>query len=194
MNNCWYRLNINNSFAIRQEFNNLERLKEYFKTVDPISVHLLDNQEDLKILFTEEWLEYMKSINLEVSQCLMFYRIPGAHHPFAHIDLPRYRKHLGLAINWCLDESDGEMVWYKPTEDAGITQHNFNAQYTLWPEENLVEIDRCAIGTSPVAVRTDIPHNVFIGNKPRWSFSFRVTHKTESWDEDFQLIKSVLLE
>lgn len=192
MNKCWYHLNLDNSFALLPDLRTHNGLVEHFEPTGPINLFTL-LKEDLPTLVTNEWLDYMKSLDLELTQCLVFYRLPGAHHPFAHVDQPRTQSKLGVTINWTLNDTDGAMVWYDATNSPGIQQQEFNTQYVLWPEETLTEIDRCVITNQPTLVRTDIPHNVFIGSNPRWAFSFRCSIRPGTWEENVHRVKHLII-
>lgn len=192
----WHALNINISNAVRKDFNFDEALAKTHahKTGQWLwSFH----KPDLLTIFNEEWLAYMKSLDLEVFSTLMFYRSPlFVGEP--HIDLPT-----NFAINWVLDDQDSsEMVWYKLPSEVDYANDSRTAPtggYVYLPLDlnTLVETDRRTISMIPTLIRTDIPHSIYMQSSPRWALSVRVdigkrVGGSISWDEALAFFNSYI--
>lgn len=185
----WYVLNINVNNAIRQDyaFDDLIKTSDRVKTVG--GDMWMINFAKLPELFNTEWLDYMKSIEVEVDHVLLFYRNPWFQHPEAHIDLPYNRGSLmSSTLNWVIGEDTSEMVWFKTPDginldDIKITQSD--NPYLSFPMESLEKIDSHRIGNKLTLVRVDIPHNIVMGPTPRWAVSLRTKHKTKpgEWNQ-----------
>lgn len=186
-NKPWHVLNIDVSNAVREDFNFEEELA---KTHAHKSGQWLwsFHKSELATIFNSEWLEYMKSLNLEVFTTLMFYRQPFfVGEP--HIDLPT-----NFAINWVIGSADeSEMIWYKMPSMVDYAKESRTAPaggYVYLPlsPDILIETDRRIIADIPTLVRTDIPHSILMQSRPRWAVSVRVNAGNKvggswSWDD-----------
>jgi hypothetical protein len=193
VSNCYYQLNIDILDAINKNFKFEE--PEYI-TKTKHGVWGFDG-ENLIEFFNKEWLEYMKSISLEVIAVMIFYRLPQANTNEAHTDLMYGQENYpGIAINWTVGDDDGIMAWYNTPVNAvdvpiKIILPEPGHKYFSWNISELTEIDRHIIGNVPTAVRVDIPHTIIMGDKARWAISIRCKPKTNifKWDDIIEYIK-----
>ncbi len=199
MNKNWYVLDIDILNAINKNFN-FEEPKYITKTKHGVWGFDGDN---LTELFDKEWLDYMKSIELEVLAVLIFYRLPHANTNEAHIDLVYGKENFpSIAINWTInDNDDSSMIWYKKpdnTVDAPIKVilPEPGHKYSSWEISELTEIDRHTIGNRPTVVRIDIPHTVEMKNNPRWAISIRCKTKSNisDWDDIVDYISPYIVD
>jgi hypothetical protein len=174
----WHKINIDISGALHNAFNvdNFLIGAEYVKK-NHCGVWGY-NSDSLTQMFTEEWLSYMQSLNLEVVSVLIFYRDAYFVFPEAHIDYLFGEDYPYVAINWVLGNDSSEIVWYNTPADIDqkprrITQSNQGHEYVSWALNEVTEIDRHCIGNTPTIVRVDIPHNIIVNKNPRWSISVR---------------------
>lgn len=186
MSRNWYELNISIDNAVRSDFD--------FEQLISTSTHLAKfnwdmwsyRYEELTELFTQDWLGYMKSKNLEISSVLIFYRRAFFTPPEAHIDMPFNKGgELSCPINWVVGEDASDMAWYKSA--SYVNRDNYlltpaNDKYVTIPMGHLVEVNRRRIGNIPTLVRVDIPHAIIMNEKPRLAISARTKFKTNDWD------------
>jgi hypothetical protein len=91
------------------------------------------------------------------------------------------------SYNWVLDEGDDSaMTWHEPLANANIELKKFTdaVHYDEVPIADCKEIDRCTIGHDKlVMVRTNVLHNVDMGDQERWAISARCVMNWATWDE-----------
>lgn len=173
-NNCWYSLNIDFSNALRKDWEwNISSLeKEYIQCV---------NTE----MFNPDWLNYMASIGVPIEYAMLFYRKPITNSNAAHVDVNGNKKpitYVPCGINWIIEGQDSEMSWYNlPEQYPDIKYTMANTPYINWPVSELEEIDTANMQNSFTLVRTDVPHNVTVNEKPRWAISVR-SHVFTTWE------------
>jgi hypothetical protein len=96
-----------------------------------------------------------------------------------------------LGLNWIIGGSDSFMTWYEPSKNpikVGFT--NINTPFVDWPISSLKELDRCNIKNKLTLVRTDFPHNVEMGDDPRWCVSFRLANPEKyPWDSIVSMLR-----
>jgi hypothetical protein len=189
----WHTLDINIDNAIQPNFN--------FDQLISTSDHLVNfnwdmwsyRYEQLPIFFREEWLDYMRSINLEISSVLLFYRQEFCNISEAHIDMPFNKGgELNCSINWVVGTDTGDMVWYDTVNEINLDKYQStpaNNKYITFPINELVEVDRHRIGSIPTLVRVDVPHTVQMNELPRWAVSARTKFKTNSWNSVLDYMK-----
>jgi hypothetical protein len=184
---CYLKLNLDISNALKPDW------QRHCKVNNLNSDSIMWNHR-VDLILNHSWITYMKSIELPVSGCLIFYK-HNCILPYAHLDIfsENPLKLCTFGINWCLGGAGSEMVWYMPSDEF-----SFNVKYTpsntphvSWPTSKLIEIDRYHIGNQPVLVNTHILHNVETYNEPRWGFSLRIDNLLEKpWNEVIQILKS----
>ena len=190
-NNCWYNLNVKSTASA------LNKNWSFPPTSGNYGIWSLDGQ--IKNIFSNEWLEYMKSIGLEIEHVMLFYRNVGLGKFGAHVDiLPPGKPPLSYttgALNFVLGGDDSEMVWYKtPSVQKEVSFTVAKTPYIEWPISELEEVDRVHIGSRLMVVRTNVPHTIKMGNAPRWCISIRLfeNHKL-SWEETIDRLRSLNL-
>lgn len=95
------------------------------------------------------------------------------------------------AYNFTLDpQDDSAMTWFQPkaqsftNNDLELKKFTNAVHYDDVPLDKLTEIDRCTVGSERlVMVRTNVLHNVEMGNRERWSISARAVMGWSSWQE-----------
>lgn len=141
-----------------------------------------------KDIFSTDWLNYVKSIGLQINGAMLFYREACASTLEAHIDIATAEplELCNFGINWCVGGKGSEMVWFeRPYYDKNsIAKTAADTPYIAWPIDSLKEIERRHIGLEPVLVRTDIPHCIIMKSDPRWCISVRLDYKSSmTWEQ-----------
>ena len=177
--NCrpWHHFTISTSNAFSNQghdyFSNI--LKE--KSLKVIELHDLN-------FFNLEWRDELSTkVCNNISSVMIFYRPSNFQYPTAHIDLnTNIMKQTGTinsppaAINLIYNSNDdSEMIWYHTpeVEFSDVKWTEAGTAYLDFDPSELVECSRCCIGNNLTLVRTDMPHNVVMGNTPRLSISIR---------------------
>ena len=100
------------------------------------------------------------------------------------------------AYNFTLDtQDDSAMTWYEPKpefEDTDVELKKFTnaVHYDDVPLDRLQEVDRVCVGNDRlVMVRTNLLHNVEMGNRERWSISARAVMGWSSWQEAVETLE-----
>ena len=178
----WYTLNVGIGDAIKQDFDfkNLYNNSAFSKDQMGIWFYTYDK---LRELFNTPWLKYMKSIDLEVGSCVVFYRKPNYYRDEVHTDLLSHSNLPAVyGLNWTLDPNDdSEMIWYEnsvpPPPLMQVPENDL--QYIGWPLSDFIdkEIAQHTIGNQLTLVNVGIPHNVRTKNLERWCISLRLKNK-----------------
>lgn len=176
---CALKIDVNN--AIRKDFDINQLL---VNNTHPTGLWNYIGEDKTK-LFTTEWLDYMNSIGVPIAGALIFWRDSNYQHPTAHIDVaPNECSGLSAAINWCIGEDKGQMVWYELPNTTGYSdQTPVDSNYQEWEITSLIESERKVIGNTPTLVRVDVPHNVIMGDSPRLLITARTMEVFQNWDE-----------
>lgn len=95
------------------------------------------------------------------------------------------------AYNFTLDsQDDSSMTWYEPLEskfsqsDIELKKFTNAVHYDDVPLHKLKEIDRVRVGNQQLTmVRTNVLHNVEMGQRERWSISARAVMNWSSWTQ-----------
>jgi hypothetical protein len=180
---CWYNLNINVENALLPEYNSADKLFKKFNPDKEIG-HWIFNHQTLPEIFSQDWLNYMKDSNLELGSIMITYRAPFFFRPYVHVDVSQHEK-LSLSINWTIDNNNSYMNWFTmPTRDPDGFQYGpLNNPYPEWKNDEFTEVDRCYISANPVLVRIDAPHNIIVGDTPRWCMVARTWHREDNWND-----------
>jgi hypothetical protein len=206
MSNNWYKLNIDISNALKDKQKIFDLAETEFFQRATGGMWTFEHDEIMEY-FTKEWIEYMKSLGLEIDNAFVFLRKPGNKAP-AHIDCLSNTKDIySIAINWVLnDNTESYHAWYRTPEGEEeppmYTTGHYKGHYLINYQDisKLTEIDRCYIGQTPVMVRTNIPHNI-IHNDIRWSVSVRfkvlnyvpIDGKDLTWGEHVAIMKPFII-
>lgn len=176
-NRCWYQLKLMTRDVIRKDFK-----------FDPkfIGLTRISNPD---IIFTDQWLDYMKNINLEIYSVIVFNKLANTKQHHAHDDgVSRVS-----AINWLLTGHDSQMIWYDRPETKISFQHNnvkFRRTYQTYSINELTEIDRCSNFDLPIIARVDLPHSVNVGiTESRLAVSVR-TKNNYNWVDTIDNLRS----
>jgi hypothetical protein len=199
----WHVVDIDVSNAVRSDFNFDCILKERNQTSPSQHHHWrfasTNADGQLTDFFNQSWLDYMKDIGLEICDLQLFYK--EAHFTWhkAHVDMTyNPQAQLGLALNWCLEPDDGEMVWYnlpnEPVEDNETKRTEADTRYYDWDIRGLTEITRRVIGPKCTVVRVDIPHNITMYEYSRWAISVRTAERFVTWHDVVDKIQSIIIE
>ena len=106
------------------------------------------------------------------------------------------------SYNWILDKNDdSSMTWFRPKADQNeselleLKKFTDAVHYDEVPLEKLDEIDRCTIGHDKlVMVRTNVLHNVDMGQQERWAISARCIMNWSTWDEAVDTLTDWIIE
>ena len=183
--NCYYRLTLDVSNAIREDY--------VFPT--PATEYGIWNPPAEKI-FNKVWLDYMKSIGVPVYNAMVFYRGPNASTKETHVDISKTNplRLTNYGINWCIGGKGSEMAWYrspKELKDEDVIWTKAKTPYIAMKYEQVTEIERCHIGSDVTLVKTDFPHAILMKEDPRWCVSARTTFlDNHQWDEILTLLRS----
>lgn len=181
-NNCWYKLDLSSTkTAIRQDW--------IFPTPSELNYGIWNLSADS--IFSEQWLQYLKTLGIPLDQVMLFYRGAGFDRKIAHIDvLPsseETEKYIAGALNFVLKGNGSSMVWYGiPKASTKIRFILPNTPFLAWSVSELEEIDRVHVGEELMLVRTSVPHNIEMGDESRWCISIRSMNNANgdmSWDQ-----------
>lgn len=95
------------------------------------------------------------------------------------------------AYNFTLDpQDDSDMTWHEPLDtrfnqsDIELKKFTNAVHYDDVPLTKLKEIDRVTVGSKYLTmVRTNVLHNVAMGQRERWSISARAVMNWSSWEQ-----------
>ena len=183
----WCGVNIDVTNAIRKDFD----FSQILTPSPKIFSYFGESREEL---FSAEWLNYMDSIGVGIAGALVFWRPSNYQHPTAHVDSPSEGSNeLSAALNWCIGQDSGQMVWYNLPETEGkIDQTMVKSNYREWDPETLVEVDRRVIGNNCTLVRVDIPHNIIMSDSPRLLVTARTLETFQNWGQINEYFRPLL--
>lgn len=138
-------------------------------------------------VINQEWLDYMQSRGSRITSVIAFYRAAGSPSRMAHIDVNAKKYVTTCAINWVIGGEGSHMSWYDipdgfSVDSTEITIAAGKTHYLGFEASTLREVSRCEIKGSPVLVRTNIPHQVFVSSHDRWSISMRFGGRYQTWE------------
>jgi hypothetical protein len=198
----WHVVDIDVSTAIRSDFD-FDRILQERNQTNSNPGHnwrFAPNNSDgqLSDFFNQSWLNYMKDIGFEICDLQLFYKTVNFRWHRAHIDMAyNPQAQLGIALNWCLDPDDAEMVWYKlpdeTVEDNSTKRTEADTKFYDWDICDLTEITRRVIGSRCTVVRVDIPHNIMMYKYSRWSISARTTQRFATWHDVVDKVQSIII-
>lgn len=171
---CWYRVDIDTSEAIKENFRFPIR-----------SHHTVDiwKYEPTEI-FKESWLAYMRSLELDCSTAMVFYKNYRGLEPRAHVDISRDGKISNFSFNWVISGTNSSMIWYKtPLENTKIVISPAGTGSQEWTTDKLEEITRYNIDSRMTLTRVNLPHAIWVGDEPRLCVSIRtrLCNVTTTW-------------
>ena len=190
----WHVLNIDISNAIRADVDVNEKLFGEWKRGRIARLHT----DQLKDIFTPEWLDYMKSLGVEVANVMVFKRAFPSPGDEIHIDLSA-SQHAAFALNFVVGEDQSDMVFYDPNDfkEMGYTQlaTPVGTLYLSRSKEGVKEIARRCIGHTLTLVRVDIPHNIDV-KADRLAISLRMPDSLniDSWEKAVDLLRPYIVE
>jgi hypothetical protein len=182
---CWYKLNIDLTNCFKKDYR-LPKVKGRYGIWHPLATEV----------FSEEWLDYTKSIGFPIYSVMIFYRGPNAATKGAHIDLSESNGVTNITnwgINWCYGGKGSTMSWYEPlpNSDPQTVYTAANTPYKIWRKDVLNKIESHHIGDEVTLVKTGIPHSIEMGTDPRWCFSARTSMRNNyPWDKLVEYLKS----
>jgi hypothetical protein len=149
-------------------------------------------------VFNQEFLTMMNNRGVPIEWVLCFARPAWFQHKTAHIDVVESSRIECSALNIVIDGAYSDMRWYNMPDDVDIPRliNNLSTTpsgvpYIQFPLNGLREIYRAQIGFSLNLVRTDIPHAIFVKDRPRWCLSLRNRYVRNSWEESVQYLRDV---
>lgn len=185
---CWYNLDIDMTEVFRPDW------KWPDVTGSDYGIWLYPK---ISKLVTQKWLSMIRSKGLNVQACMLFFRGKRFQRTTAHVDIysvsddDKTIKIAPLGLNWIIGGSDSFMTWYEPSKHPiKISYSDAKTPYADWPISSLKESDRCNIKNKLTLVRTDVPHNIEMGDDPRWCVSFRLADKDNyTWDSTVSMLR-----
>jgi hypothetical protein len=126
-----------------------------------------------------QFIEYVQqSLNFKIDTVFLFYKAVNINPKLAHCDLYDKTTIATNALNWCISEPNGKMLWYDyPTSaddiQMGVNNKGIEYPYMLVNVENMKPIADKVIGKEPTLVRTDKLHAIDVNDTPRWTISCR---------------------
>ena len=165
-NHCWYNTNLathnilNSNFILPQE---------------PLVQNLWKYRaEDI---FSAEWIDYCEYNKIYLKgDVMLFYKAPYFNSYRAHVDVNSKDpviQHTTWALNWTINNHTSEMVWYDIPANTPSFTPSKDPIYLEWDSRLLTPIDRKQITDHIVLCRVDVPHDIRLGNEPRWCISAR---------------------
>ena len=198
MNKPWYRLNIDISNAIREDFDFAKLLAESEYADKPLGIWSYTQDEILELL-NPEWVSYMATLGIDLTGIMLFYRKPYFISHEAHVDVRKSHGTAIYGINWVFDpEDDSEMIWFDTPADSGRDKTTeVGSLYKAWTITDIadLEISRCCIKNIPTLVSVSIPHNVIVNSKPRWVISLRCPYEDDvlTWEDAIEKFKRLIV-
>lgn len=202
----WHVLDVDTTNALNPSFDRDLFLKQSDQFGNSFVIWKLHGDRILDVL-DRQWLDHLKTKNIEVGAIMIFYRDAHLVYPEAHIDITHTdsRTHV-FAINWVISPNDDSyMTWYdvpvpgpEQIEIDEIKLTPTNDRYYTWNVEDIQdkELARHCIGNKLTLVRTDIPHNVVVNGQPRWAISIRCktidVDKYRSWESTVDYFNKTL--
>jgi hypothetical protein len=170
MSNHYYLpINVNRNDVVKPSW---VRPTEYITTRD---------KDYAKDMLTEEFYEKLTSID-EISLVMIFNQLKNYYPMMAHVDLGMpdgepVETHVGLNIVFDdSTDSKGTMRWYSPKDSSKEKKVAFTPTKTAYlnymTNQLNLEAEYC-IADLVTLVRTNVPHAVSAGNKPRTCISLR---------------------
>lgn len=175
---CWYNLKLDKPVF----------KKGWVRPTPTESSHIW--VDEANNVYDKQWLIYaQKELGLPLGMNLIFYNDPTVDRPHGHVDVSINKfKDVATqhcAINWIEGGAGSEMVWYEPKPDAEeikLCYTEAGVPFKQWPLSSLEETQSTHL-TGVTLVRTDVPHNIIMGNEERWAYSVRprwdVNHEWE---------------
>ena len=190
----WHELKIDTTDALLPGLSLDKMHQESLHASNPINVFFIENTDTI---FNKSWIQYLESLGLFISACVLFYRDPQYQQPDAHVDLLHTGGICYYGCNFTTDpDDDAQMVWFDVLPESGIYEETINAgtPYLHWPIEQIQhqEIARKRIGTQLTLINTSIPHNIIMGDRPRWGISVRFFNPAESWEQAVEIFKNYI--
>jgi hypothetical protein len=185
--NSWYEVNIDVSNALDTNFQWPTHSK---------------NQPTLECwgynpsaILNKDWIEYTRSLGLELGFIQLFWKRSNLVQDTAHIDVYDGNKSQPwpFALNWTVFGGEGStMLWYHlPDKNFTIKYSSANTPYADWKISELTECDRHNVGKKLTLVRTGIPHDVNTGSQERWCISARLKNVADtSWGQIVEDLRS----
>jgi hypothetical protein len=203
MSKNWYQLNINIDNAVRKDFD-INKLISESGQQNPKSVLMWAwEKHEVNKIVTDEWIEYMSSLGLDIYLIKIFYRRPYTTDLGGHIDDTDYKgEKMDVAVNWIIGQDDSQMIWYDINNDAvGLDRLTpVNDRYQLFKFEELTEIERHTIGNTPTLVRVNVPHSIELNSDtPRISISVRLedrklpNNEYKKWDQIVKQFRNFII-
>jgi len=217
----WYRLNVNVSGAIRDDF-------DWRSVINfdegPISCYTVYKEQIYDEIFNKDWLEYWHSIGLTLNEAFLFWRhgeiMTGPAGDPPHFDTyfnePFRIHHYGC--NWTLDykpfwdkwkgfvdgeDDDGVMTWYHMNgQDLSYNYKEEQGRGSTLLVPGLLDhqpVSTIDIGKNspPTLVRTSLPHKV-VSQQPRLLLTIRNlipgAREDMLWEEIVDKLKHLIIE
>ena len=189
---CWYRFPLTTDDALSSI--GLELVAAY---TEP-NISKMWKNSNLEV-FNRDFLDYFKSMNVEVASSLFFYRVPHYVRPMAHVDMANANKPIivPMGLNFVVTpDDDSDMIWYEtPNYDLDSSKliHTTAGTFHISANVNeLTEIDRHCIGNRLTLVRTDLLHNVIMRQSPRFCISLRLVKNPGNWQQCVEYFEKFL--
>ena len=150
-----------------------------------------DNYKDLHqyMMFTypkeyesPELHALMDSLGLFISHHEIFYTPPRGKLPI-HVDHHKFSfQSPNMAkINWILDCTGGDMVWWEPKPGSPLKYHKtpIGTEYLMYEEDQVTEVYRAEIGESTF-INAGVPHSIHNNTDVgRWCLSHNINYKSD---------------
>jgi hypothetical protein len=176
-NHCWYNLDVDTSHAINENFE--------WPVVDKNGRNMIWQYSDPSKIFSQTWLDSVKSIGLDLGSVMLFWRPSRFRNIDAHVDVSTKdpAKFATAALNIVINGRGSTMLWYKkPEGEHEIKWTMAKTPYLTWPVKDLEEIERKEIGMALTMVRVDVPHAIYCSDEDRWCISARFRQQFPDWE------------
>ena len=199
--NCYtLPLNISTDYAFRADFDTTKFRKTGSNPSGLIDMWHIP-YSDLGRVFNLDWIESLKEFGINTTRAMILFRDPSLINTKLHVDISGDEQICSIAFNFVLDpHDDGQMIWYELNDPS---EENILSDVTYVTEKKFpmvsYDIDtidgkeaaKINIGTDLTMVRTDVPHSVETGTRPRWAFSLRCDDLTGwTWQDAVQFFSA----
>jgi len=177
----WHRLDLDIFAALDKDV--------YQMIAESLSTECAKSKETIAVekiswrSFNSDFLQSLYRHNLLPENLLIFYRKPAAPS-IPHVDMYEdgTDRKCVYAINQILNDDHSYMRWFHVKRDRDDPTHSSFGRYQVYDETELIEFDQCRIGQEPTLVRTDIPHDIVMGDTDRICLSLRIKDDISCWE------------
>jgi len=179
-NQYYFELNTTVESVLSKDLTNLT------ENIDSTHISVLDRQDYNKLL-KQEFIDKIERIS-PISIIMIFNKVVN-EYGYIHSDVNiEYHDELSLfGLNIVIDPSINRksiMQWYslkKGVSEKSVSLTEAKTTFIKYSPAEIVLEDKCAIDKFVTLVRTNVPHQVIAGDKPRMAITIRFSKQWTDW-------------